>query len=316
MGAEVRMRERQGFVFPIILIVVGALFLYANYSPAFDPWRILATYWPLILIFIGLGKIWDHTRRQASPAGTARYSVGTTIGVVAAILVLALLAWHGRGFSRHGKFAVASSMQHSSQSVDRKDAKTVTAFVESGSGLLDVSGGSDRLLEANFSFNASHPVPTVDYTVDGAVGQLRVTQKDESAHFFGERNEWNLRFKNDVPLDLSVQMGAGKGTLGLRDLTLTKLHVEMGAGQVEVDLTGDRKNQLDADIEGGVGQATIHLPKNVGVTASASGGIGGVSARGFNHDGGEYTNNAYGKTPGSIHLTVQGGVGQITLLQE
>jgi hypothetical protein len=59
-------------------------------------------------------------------------------------------------------------------------------------------------------------------------------------------------FNNDVPLDLSVQMGAGKGTLRLRDLTLTKLHVEMGAGQVEVDLTGDRKNQLDADIEGGV----------------------------------------------------------------
>jgi hypothetical protein len=316
-GQGVPMRERHGFVFPLILIVVGAMFLYANYSPAFDPWRVLATYWPVILIFIGLGKIWDHTQRQTAPAGAQRYSVGTTIGVVAAVLVLAVLAWHGHGFSRHGRSAMASSsMQHTSQSVDSKDAKSVTAVVESGSGLLDVSGGSDRLLDANFSFNASHPVPVVDYSVDGGVGQLRVTQKDESAHFFGESNEWNLRFNNDVPLDLSVQMGAGKGTLRLRDLTLTKLHVEMGAGQVEVDLTGDRKNQLDADIEGGVGQATIHLPKNVGVTASASGGIGGVSAHGFNHDGGEYTNNAYGKTPGSIHLTVQGGVGQITLLQE
>jgi hypothetical protein len=316
MGAEVRMRERQGFVFPIILIVVGALFLYANYSPAFDPWRILATYWPLILIFIGLGKIWDHTRRQASPAGTARYSVGTTIGVVTAILVLALLAWHGRGFSRHGKFAVASSMQHSSQSVDRKDAKTVTAFVESGAGQLDVAGGADWLLDADFSFNSSHPVPAVDYTVEGGVGQLRVTQKDSSTHFFGEHNEWNLRFSSDVPLDLSVEMGAGQGKLHLRNVALTKLHVEMGAGQVDVDLTGDRKKELDADIEGGVGQATIHLPRSVGVTANVSGGIGGISARGFNHDGDDYTNNAYGKTPGSIHLTVEGGVGQITLLEE
>jgi hypothetical protein len=310
------MREKHGFVFPIVLIVVGALFLYANYSPAFDPWRILATYWPLILIFIGLGKIWDHTRRQASPTGTARYSVGTSIGVVAAILVLALLAWHGRGLSRHGRFAMASSMQHSSQSVDRRDAKTVTAFVESGAGQLDVAGGSNRLLDANFSVSSSRSIPAVDYTVDGGIGQLRVTQSDSSAHFFGEHNEWNLRFSNDVPLDLSVEMGAGQGRLRLRELALTKLHVEMGAGQVDVDLSGDRKNELDADIEGGVGQATVHLPRSVGVLARASGGIGGVSARGFNHDGDDYTNNAYGKTPGSIHLTVQGGVGQITLLEE
>jgi hypothetical protein len=309
------MREKHGFVFPIILIVVGALFLYANYSPAFDPWRILATYWPLILIFIGLGKIWDHTQRQTSPAGAPRYSVGTTIGVVAAILVLALLAWHGRGFSHHGRFT-PSAMQHSSQSVDRKDAKSVTAFLQSGAGQLDVAGGSSRLLDANFSFNSSYSAPAVDYSVAGGIGQLRVAQSDQSAHFFGEHNEWNLRFSDEVPLDLTVEMGAGQGRLHLRELTLTKLHVEMGAGEVDVDLTGDRQNQLEADIEGGVGRATVRLPRSVGVLARASGGIGGVSARGFNHDGDDYTNDAYGKTPGSIHLTVQGGVGQITLLEE
>jgi hypothetical protein len=207
-------------------------------------------------------------------------------------------------------------MQHSSQSVDRKDAKSVTAFLQSGAGQLDVAGGSSRLLDANFSFNSSYSAPAVDYSVAGGIGQLRVAQSDQSAHFFGEHNEWNLRFSDEVPLDLTVEMGAGQGRLHLRELTLTKLHVEMGAGEVDVDLTGDRQNQLEADIEGGVGRATVRLPRSVGVLARASGGIGGVSARGFNHDGDDYTNDAYGKTPGSIHLTVQGGVGQITLLEE
>jgi N-terminal domain of toast_rack, DUF2154/Domain of unknown function (DUF5668) len=309
------MRERRGFVFPIILIIVGALFLYANYSPAFDPWRILGTYWPIILILLGLGKIWDHNHRQAYSEGRCQSSVGTTIGIVAAILVLTLLVWHGRSHSRQGAFA-SSSLQHSSQSVDRKDAKSVTASLQTGAGQLNIAGGSSHLLDADFSVSSSYPSPTVDYSVDGGVGHLRIKQGDESAHFISQHNEWNLHFGNTVPLDLTVVMGAGQGRLNLRGLALTRLQVEMGAGTIDVDLTGDRENALDADIEGGVGQATIRLPKNVGVLARASGGIGGISARGFNHDGDDYTNSAYGKTPGSIHLTVQGGVGEITLLEE
>ena len=48
--------ERPPLVFPIVLIIVGALFLYANYRPAFDPWYVMKTYWPLILIFVGLAQ--------------------------------------------------------------------------------------------------------------------------------------------------------------------------------------------------------------------------------------------------------------------
>jgi LiaI-LiaF-like transmembrane region len=54
-------------VFPILMITFGALFLYANWRPSFDPWPVLTTYWPLILIFLGLGKIWDVWRGRGNP---------------------------------------------------------------------------------------------------------------------------------------------------------------------------------------------------------------------------------------------------------
>jgi hypothetical protein len=41
-----------------------------------------------------------------------------------------------------------------------------------------------------------------------------------------------------------------------------------------------------------------------------------VTAHGMRHDDDEYTNEAYGKTPATIRLKVQGGVGQITLIEE
>src|SRR5258707_12782391 len=111
-------------------------------------------------------------------------------------------------------------------------------------------------------------------------------------------------------------MGAGHGDLHYRDVPLTRLDLNLDAGQMDVDFTGDRKSDLIADIEGGVGQATIRLPKNVGVIVHASGGIGSIEVYGLKHDGDFYPNDANGKSQATIHLKVEGGIGQITLTQE
>ena len=316
--ADGRSPRGTSLVLPIVLITVGALFLYANWRPAFDPWPILRTYWPLILVFVGVGKMWDATRARRNPDGTVRsggVSLGATFGALAAVLVLVILFWHGRAFSRDRRFA-DDAQQHNSRIVERQNAKSVNMTLEAGAGELNVSGGSSHLLDAEFRYSDSYGTPRVEYNVNDGVGQLNISQDSTSVHFGRSHNEWNLRLGNEVPLELKIEMGAGRGRLKLRDLPVTRLEMSMGAGQADLDLTGDRKSDLVANLEGGVGQVTIHLPRNVGVVAHASGGIGSISARGFRHDDDEYTNEAYGKTPATIHLKVEGGVGQISLIEE
>ena len=50
-------RERPPLVFPIVLIVIGVLFLYANYRPAFDAAYRLSFQWGFIISF-ALGLLW------------------------------------------------------------------------------------------------------------------------------------------------------------------------------------------------------------------------------------------------------------------
>jgi len=308
--------RRTSLVLPIVLVTIGGMFLYANWRPAFDPWPILRTYWPLILVFVGLGKMWDATRARQNPDGTTRSSVslGATFGVLAFVLVLVVLFWHGRAFTRDRHYS--SDLQHQSRTVDRQGAKSVHVSLETSAGEFNISGGSGHLLDADFNYSGSYETPRVDYNVAEGVGHLDISQDDGSTHFGTTHNQWNLRFSNDVPLELKVEMGAGRGQLRLRDMPVTRLEMTMGAGQADLDLTGDRKNDLVADLEGGVGQVTIRLPRKVGVVVRASGGIGAIDAHGLRHEGGEYTNEAYGKTPATIRLAVQGGVGQISLIEE
>jgi hypothetical protein len=307
-------QERPPLVFPVVLIIVGALFLYANYRPAFDPWYVMKTYWPLVLIFVGLAKIYDSAQvRRAGGTGSDSWSVGATVGAVAFIFVIFVVVFHSHGF--HGR-SFRSNIKHENQHIDLQGANSIDASVQSPAGLLTIDGGASRALEADFSYPESYGAPVVDYHVASGVGQINVTQDHDSPHFGISHNDWNLRFNNAIPLELKVEMGAGEGRLHLRDVSVTRLTLNMGAGRVMVDLSGDRKKDVDADIEGGVGEATVRLPRNVGVIAHAEGGIGGISAPDFRKQDSEYTNAAYGKTSATIRVKVQGGLGSIKLQME
>lgn len=306
-------------VFPILLILVGALFLYANWRPAFHPWLIVRTYWPLILILVGIGKMWDATRRDAAASGgSPRFPVGPTLGIVAFVLILVFLLWNGRNYVRaHGDWDRGDGgTGHSEETIDLQGAKDVRTSIDMDAGQLNIAGGAAHLLESDFTYTGSWERPRVEYRVTGGQGDLQITQRGTGPHIGHSDNTWRLNFSDSAPLDLKINMGAGQGNLRLRGVDVTRLELHLGAGEVNLDLTGPRKSDLSVDIQGGVGRAGIRLPKDIGVVATAHGGIGSIRVHGLQESDGQYTNAAYGKSPRTIHLNVQGGIGEIDLEQE
>ena len=86
--------------------------------------------------------------------------------------------------------------------------------------------------------------------------------------------------------------------------------------EVELDLVGQWDHDLDASIKGGVGEITVHLPSNVGVRVDASKGIGSIKAHGFMKEGGDYVNEAYGKSGVTLSIDINAGIGEIRLKTE
>ena len=302
-------------VFPLLLIGFGALMLIWRSVPHFYPWHVLVKFWPLLFICIGAGMIVDRTRLHADATNPRPFPVGTTFGTLVFLALMALFI--SRDHSSFSRFPHrASAASHETKTVERGDAKAVHFNIEMASGELVFEGNGEHLLTADFFQDGSWPVPQVDYSVSDGIGYLKISQEGHDQFVGKSDNTWKLKVDPSIPLELKVDVGAGRGEFHLDSVNLTRLELNIGAGQVNVDLTGERAKDLQATIQGGVGQAVVRLPRNVGVVANVHGGLGSIDTHGLREENGRYVNAAYGKSPNTIHLTVEGGIGQIKLEQE
>lgn len=211
---------------------------------------------------------------------------------------------------------VARDPEYDRQSVPLGKAEMVDVEVKMGAGKLEMTDGGGKLLDAEFEFTPPLRKPRVRYDDAGSRGRLVIEQVGEFPLRGNTRNNWDLRFSRDVPLHLRIHLGAGENRLDLSRLALRGVEVHMGVGEVELDLSGDYRTSFGVEIHGGVGEAKVRLPRTVGVEATARGGIGGVEARNLRKDGGRWVNEAYGRSPVTVHVDVRGGVGSVELIGE
>lgn len=209
---------------------------------------------------------------------------------------------------------VGGKLRTESETVELDGAESVSVEINMGAGKLNISGGADKLLNANFLYRVRAWKPKINYNVSDNKGALIIEQPGVvRIPVQGYRYEWDLRFNDDVPMDLSVILGAGKNNLKLGSLNLTSLDIEMGVGELKVDLTGEWKNDLDANIEGGVGRMTLMLPSAVGVRVDVDKGIGTINAVGLKKDGDFYVNDAYETSLVTLSFELDAGIGEINL---
>lgn len=206
--------------------------------------------------------------------------------------------------------------EHESRSVDLKGARSVQVNVEMGAGQLKMRGGAAPLMDADFHYSHADWKPEMKYDVNGDRGTLVVRQHGTHTLGSNNKNEWELRLNEEVPMDVSVKMGAGEGILDLGNVALHSLDVEMGVGELKLNLTGHPRNNVDVRINGGVGEATVRLPRRARVEVEAHGGLGEISASGLTKRDGIWVNEPSGVADATMHVNVNGGIGGIHLICE
>lgn len=207
--------------------------------------------------------------------------------------------------------------RHETRSIPLDKAEMVRAEIKIGAGNLNIRGGSSQLVDTDFTYSDESLKPEIRYDSSGFRGRLSIDQRGNGHGGFGDgKYDWNIRFNDDVPLSMMLHFGAGNADLNLGSLNLDNLEINMGVGNLKLDLKGNPKKDYSVSIHGGVGNATVYLPENVGVIADAHGGIGSINAGRLRKQGsGRYVNQAseeHAKI--TVRLDIRGGIGTVELV--
>src|SRR5579864_644586 len=124
-------RRSGGYGPAIFLIVLGFFFLFLNLMHGGSLWWTLVRYWPVILILLGLGRLWDYLWKRQHPDTRRGPVSGVAVAWILVVIVFSFLLLGSRGHvwgPFHGRLV------HDKQNVDAQGAKSVQAHLEMPTG--------------------------------------------------------------------------------------------------------------------------------------------------------------------------------------
>jgi hypothetical protein len=187
-----------------------------------------------------------------------------------------------------------------------------------GAGEISLQGDapSDTLLVATVFSKAPEWQPEFSSSLNTTRKSVTMMDKGHKAKEWvaiHSPNNWEIQLNDRVPLDLTVNVGAGDSRLRLGSLNLTSLTVDNGAGDTEIDLEGYRGGRFDARIMNGVGDITLRVPKNSNSRVILHHGVGDVTSNGFEQHDESYTTPGFSPLLPTSEILVKQGVGSINI---
>lgn len=299
-----RRRRRRGIFWPVILIVVGAVFLLDNLGLlANDLAFTILSLWPALFVYWGLSGLFRRNEIwgpffMLSVFGTLllinlnmmEYDVlwqmvqlwpillivgGIDVMLSRRNLPLALL---GVGISLVLLFGSVFGLNRlfppnpaSEEIISQPmlDTASPQIILEPGfaSLELDALNDSNQMIVGTI---ATARGEALEESVDN--GQYRLTT-DARNPFIRSDNTWALGLNSSAKYDLTIDMGVGDANIDLSALQLSDFSYNTGVGLSVITLP---EGDYTARIESGVGQIVINLPARGDITLSIDGGVGSI----------------------------------------
>lgn len=295
LGLDALFRKREIFG-PVFWIGLGGVFLLYNFGVvSWESWNTLFRLWPLLLVTAGLEIL------------LGRRSIWISLPVTVIVLGVLAVALGLTGFRVPAESTVESAINEPLGTADQADV-TITMAV--GDLTVFPLVDSDALIAGEVSASSGASVRTSS-TQRGDTAVYSIEHSNPVAMPFDDGWQWNLGLTPNVPLELESRMGVGSLGLQLDTLTLEKLNVGQGVGEIEVILPdGDYR----AEVGQAVGQVVVEIPEDVPVRLEISRAVSGVSLPAdFEKHGDYYYSPGAREADEYLRIEISQAVGSITV---
>ena len=154
-------------------------------------------------------------------------------------------------------------------SIDLQGANSASLKISHGAGELKIHSGANpnELAHGSFAGGLDHKA-----TRNGDRLEVRMKPAKDVMDFpfFGPRTQldWDVALNSEIPTALTLNLGANKSMLDLRDMNITDLKLETGAS--ETHLTLPARGRFRADFDLGAASLEVTVPDGFSARIHAS----------------------------------------------
>jgi hypothetical protein len=288
----------------VILIGLGVIFLLNNLGLLeWTVWETLLRLWPVLIIGVGLDLL------------IGRRSIWGSLLVVVLVLALAgaavaLYESRPRGSRAFSVEPIEIPLEGASEAVVELDFSVGSLEVQAtDAGELLVDGEVDLRSGERLQSEARTEGDSLHYSLSSDLREWR------GVGFFGSwigDRRWTLGLNPEIPLQIAVDVGVGEVQIDLSELDVSELDLNGGVGRMVVTLPAEGDAEIRMEL--GVGENVLLVPEGVGVRIRAAGGLAPVTApSGYRRGDGVYTSPGYSTAENQVDVEVSAGVGAIVI---
>ncbi|HPR65388.1 MAG TPA: DUF5668 domain-containing protein [Thermoanaerobaculia bacterium] len=306
-------RRGHSILFPLLLILAGVYFLAYNLGwTRIDPWDAFSTFWPVILIALGL----DIVLARANP---------WISGLVAIFFVVVLFLISGT--HEMARMIKEDTCELSSQAVmiPIEEATEGKLFLQFAGGDINVKAGNQ---ESSYFLEGSVRLPVketleVEQILENNVLKVTLSESRAKHHIrlHGlQRNQpkdrLTLNLNRTFPTALDLNLDAVTADLNLEDTTVTDLTLDLDAGTGRVRLPVLSKEvEGSADISIDVGTLTLWIPESCSARIHTNTDISTriIDEERFPRKGEDYESENFDSSPCRWTLKIDADVSTVTV---
>jgi hypothetical protein len=293
------------FRWGILFILVGGLLLLNNIDVLdWWVWEDVLSLWPLILIAIGVEKIFTKSKVEF-------------IAYLAPVALAVTVIWvafdandGGTTFSRQGsRYLQTIDVEPGIQKID--------AMIDLNEGDLRLIGTDTKLFRGRAG--GWRDRPTVEYSLKDGVAHVDVKQRGRSTRWiqlgrWSGDGDWRFSLSNKFPVTLKCTGGSSSMTLDCRDLQLDDVEVDSEDGSVTVFI-GTLRQSVRVKLTGEEGAFDVRVAPTSGVRVSgADESIGRLLKRiGLTESGQYYQSPGYDTLTPKIDLDLSSDISRFSL---
>ena len=250
----------------VLLVVVGALFIFSNLGFFDFSFRAIFDMWPALLILWGVSML---------PIKGGLKTILSIVAVLLAVFVATTRDYSDHWTSHLGRNIQVGDFDWEDSEDDEYSSENTNTYsinedyaesIKTAILTMDIAAGKFRIEDTTeflIDFEAENNLGQYKDEVmkNGSTTEIYVRLEDGNFKSGKNKNRAYIKLNTQPVWEMKLDVGAADFVADLRDFKVSRVEIDGGASSIKIKI-GDRQEETNIDIESGASAVKIYVPES------------------------------------------------------